>query len=99
MNSEVSLNNDFSENSEKSKNKEKFIKKINFSWIRILICILAFIGLVICRYFYTPYYIKISTLYSENFKNNDEKISEMKNFVEDKLKIWRLEIKDKINNL
>ncbi len=99
MNSEVFLNNDFSENSEKSKNKEKFIKKINFSWIRIIVCLLAFIGLVICRYFYTPYYIKISTLYSENFKNNDEKISEMKNFVEDKLKIWRLEIKDKINNL
>lgn len=99
MDSEVFFNDNFSENSEKSGSDETFIKKINFSWIRILICFFIFIGLLFCHHFYPSYYEKIGTFYSINFKNDDEKISEIKNSMSDKLAALRGEIKEKLNHL
>lgn len=99
MDSEIFLRDDFGENDEKAEDNETFVSKINFSWIRIFICLLAFVGLICCKHFYVANYIKIGEFYSANFKSDDEKISEIKGFVLDKLDDIRLKIKLKINNL
>lgn len=99
MDSEVFFNDDFSESSEKPRSEETFIKKINFSWARVVICFFVFMGLLLCNRFYSSYYEKIGTFYSINFKNDDEKIFEIKNSVLDKLTTLRLKIKERINNL
>ena len=99
MNSEVFFNDDFSENCEKMENDETVIKKINFSWVRVLVCFLIFVGLLLCNHFHTSYYEKFSTFYSINFENDDEKIVEMKNLVLEKFKDLRFKIKEKINHL
>ena len=99
MDSEVLLDNDFGEHSEPTDSCKTFTHKINFSLIRVLICSLVFVGLVFCKHFYAPYYVKISELYSASFKSDDEKILEIKNVALDNLKNLRLKIKEKINNL
>ncbi|MDO4199973.1 MAG: hypothetical protein Q4D57_04400 [Clostridia bacterium] len=99
MDSEVFLSGDFGESGEKTEDNETFISRINFSWVRIFICLLVFCGLIFCKHFYTAYYIKTGEFYSARFKNDDEKISEMKGFVLDKLDNMRLKIKLKINSL
>lgn len=99
MNSEVFLNENFSENDEKVEGGKSLIKRINFSCVRVLICCLIFIGLLFCRHSHMAYYTEISKFYSANFKSEDEKISEIKNSILEKLENLHLKIKFKINNL
>ncbi len=99
MNSEVFFNDNFSENGEKPEAKENLMSRVNFSWIRALACFLVLTGLLFCRHFFASYYTKIGEFYSVNFKNDDEKIAEIKNLVLDKIGILRLTIKEEINNL
>lgn len=99
MDSEVFLNNDFDKNEEKQDQKAETVNKLNVLWFRILICFLIFAGVLFCKYFRTPYYIKMDSFYLENFKSEDEKISVVENFVLDKLELWKLILKSKINNL
>lgn len=99
MNSEVLLNDDFSENIENTDSVKTFTHKVNFSFVRVLICSLVFIGLIFCKHFYTSYYIKISEFYSASFKSDDQKILEIKNIALDHIENLRIKIKEKINNL
>ena len=99
MNSEVFLDNDFSENEESIEADNELIKKVNFRFIRILICALTFIGLLFCKHFYAPYYAGDREFYCMSFKNDDEKIFEIKNSILAKLESLRLNLKSKINDL
>lgn len=99
MNSEVSFNENFCENIEKEEYNNAFINGINFSWVRVVICSLMFIGLLFCKHFYMPFYTEIGAFYSASFKNDDNKIYEIKNSILGKLENIRLEIKSKINAL
>ncbi|MBR2578834.1 MAG: hypothetical protein IKE41_01675 [Clostridia bacterium] len=99
MDSEVFLDNDLGGDSQAAEPSRMFVNKINFSWIRFLICFLVFIGLIFCKRFNAPYYAKIGMFYSERFKNDDEKISEIKDMALDRLENLRMKIKCKINEL
>ena len=99
MKQEVFLSDDFVENREKLEAGAWAHGRINFSWIRISICFFISISLLFCKHFSASNYEKIGIFYSENFKNNDERVTQMRESISDKIEGLRLKIKGKINHL